>query len=195
MLLSALRSSCRFIFVRLLEGDQLNVCVCVRVRACVLFITSVSWPLGFDSTWSAAVCDLVPRLDTTWSAAVCDLVPRLDTTWNAAVCDLVPRLDTTWSAAVCDLVPRLDTTWSAAVCDLVPRLDPAVFIFKTPDDFAKAYVDVSSLTVVRKVRPLLRPFARKSQLFSAITCRSLAPNFTQIGPKMWAARKQISLRP
>jgi hypothetical protein len=123
MLLSAFRSSCSFSFVRLLEGDQLNVCVCVCVRACVLFITSVSWPLGFDSTWSAAVCDVVPRLD------------------------------------------------------------PAVFIFKTPDDFAKAYVNVISLTVVRKVWPLLRPFSTKSQLFSAITCRSLAPNFTQIRPK------------
>jgi hypothetical protein len=35
MLLSALRSYRRFIFDRLLEGDQLNVCACV----CVLSIT------------------------------------------------------------------------------------------------------------------------------------------------------------
>jgi hypothetical protein len=42
MLLSALRSYCKFIFDRLLEGDQLNMCVCVRVRACVLITTSVS---------------------------------------------------------------------------------------------------------------------------------------------------------
>jgi hypothetical protein len=44
MLLSALRSSCSFIFVRLLEGDQLNVCVCVCVcaRVCVRALHNVS---------------------------------------------------------------------------------------------------------------------------------------------------------
>jgi len=58
MLLSALRSCCSFIFARLLERDQLNLCVCVRALHNVSFMVSRIWR-------HLKCCNLWPS-DQTW---------------------------------------------------------------------------------------------------------------------------------
>ena len=73
MLLSALHSSCSFIFARFLEGDQLNVCACVRaprnvsflvswlchhLKCCNLWRSTQTWPdsFHFQNAWRFCQC-------------------------------------------------------------------------------------------------------------------------------------------
>jgi hypothetical protein len=100
------------------------------------------------------------------------------------------------SGTLCRHTAVRSVAWHAAsdnsIANAALRDFRKVFLGFRATWFHGTRVNVISLTPLRKARPSLCRFSRKSQVVNSIMCRSLVPNFTKSGQQMWELRIEIN---